>query len=239
MLQMFASWMLRKIGLHVHTVITIVLIVVAASCMPVLALAQASKDDCPKGYELLPGGKECTPIEWEGPIVDPVLLETPGSDLPPPVLILPTRAPDPVDPSPTPRDNETPPAPTVAPRTYATITIEGFTCPRWHMPDYTNGLIPSCGPLPGLTISIISEGVLIASGVTEGSHDDSAPAQVTFAEVPAGKVLIEQKPAPGHESLQVFCGKGGEVSLASKSSVVVEVQPGAHLSCSFVNLTAK
>lgn len=225
---------------HVPLVfITVALIAMVTISVPDLVVGQDTPDDCPERYELLPGAKECTPIEWDGPVIDPGLLETPGGDLPPPVLVLPTHAPDPFDPPPTPRDDETPPAPTVAPRALATITIESFTCPGWHMPNYTNGLIPPCGPLPGLTISLVSDGVLIASGITEGSKDKAVPARVTFAEVPAGKVLIERKPAPGQGSLQVFCGKGGEVVLASESSVVVDVQPGAHLTCSFVNVTEK
>jgi hypothetical protein len=235
---MIRSRLAGKSGFNVHTLLVAVLVMIAAACMPVFALGQDAKDDCPEGYERLPDAKECTPIEWDGPVIDPGLIETPGPDLPDPILVLPTPVPTLPDPV-TPRADETPPAPTQAPRAFASITIEGFTCPRWHIPDYTNGLIPPCGPMPGLTLSIISDGVLIASGVTEGSKES---AQVTFFEVPAGKIEVVQKPIPGAEAIQVFCGDGGSASavpMATKSSVVVEVLPGKHLTCSFVNVTAK
>lgn len=221
------------------TLVSCVLIVMIAVSMPRLALSQEADDDCKEGYERLPGAKECTPIEWDGPILDPGLLETPGFDPPIPVLIQPTPVPTLPDLT-TPRSDETPAAPTVVPSTLGTITIEVLTCPRWYLRDDSHGLIPPCGPLPGAHFSLISDGVVISTGVAVGSKDPSVPARITFREVPAGKVLMEQEPISGQQSIRVFCGKGNTpMSLSTPWSAGVELLPGEHLTCSFVNVAAK
>lgn len=227
----------------VLTLVACLTVVFAAALMPGMAFSQGTgEDDCKEGSERLPDAKECTPIEWTGPVIDPGLIETQGPDWPDPVLILPTIVPQPTDPAVTPYPWETPSAPTPAPRAFGMLTITGVRCPHWYMAEYANRLIPPCSPLPGLTVSIVSEGVLIAADVTTGTKDPSAPAQVMFAEVPAGKILIEQKYVPGYEYVQVTCGHKGEavlMPLAGKASVVVELGSGEHLTCSFVNVTRK